>query len=535
MTSQERSWSIDAASAQAVTKEALDAAPVGLLVVDASGMVLNVNRRFLALANRADNAKSPVHLSDFDHALEVPTAPGEHDMGAAGRLVWTKLASDGWVGTIADRRSSTGSTPPGTDSLTGLGDRDSLPDHYDGLQEGEEFYALYLDLDRFKRVNDTLGHDTGDALLRSAAKRMRSALRSVDFAARLGGDEFAALIAGPLDEQEVVAIADRIIDKLSRPFLINGTQVLVGASVGLARSDGQGFEEVLRRADVALYESKRRGRGRATWYAPEMMTALEDRRKLEHGLRRALVLEEFVVYFQPQYSLGSKATTGFEALVRWQRLEGMMQPSEFISVAEETGLMVKIGNFVLDRACSEASQWPEPFTVAVNVSPLQFMDEGFVASVKDCLSRSGLPPARLELELTETLLLNDVSIVEGRMRALGEIGVRLSLDDFGSGYASLSYLRKFPFDKIKIDQSFVREPLADDSARKIAAVVASLGAELGINVIAEGVETEEQLERLRSQGVGAVQGYLLSEPIPANEVAGFMTEWNEKARLKEPS
>ncbi|MEL6915628.1 MAG: bifunctional diguanylate cyclase/phosphodiesterase [Pseudomonadota bacterium] len=535
MGSRESAATVAADGADWTAEAALLAAPVGMVVIDGWGRVRLSNARFRAVASPSGSGAAPRTLADFELSIDLPGSPGACPLPEGRRLLWSAIPDGGWIGAILEEPTRPAAPEAGVDPLTGVGDRLSLPGQYEALMAQDGAYALYVDLDRFKRVNDTLGHETGDLLLRNAAQRMREVLRKVDFVGRVGGDEFVALLAGPLAPPEVERIAERLIDKLSRPFLINGSQVLIGASIGLAKGEGLAYAEVLRRADVALYESKRQGRGRGTWYAPEMMSALEERRQLEHALRRALLLEEFVLHFQPQYSLGARAVTGFEALLRWQRPTGLVPPSEFIAVAEETGLMVKIGSYVLNAACQEASRWSAPYTVAVNVSPLQFMDEDFVAWVAACLERWKLPPARLELELTETLLLNEDSIVEARMKALRDMGVGLSLDDFGTGYASLSYLRRFPFDKIKIDQSFVRDPLADASARKIAGAMASLGADLGISVIAEGVETAEQLERLRKQGVGAVQGYYLSEPIPADAVAGFVASWTAGDNFKEQS
>ncbi|MEM9425534.1 MAG: EAL domain-containing protein [Pseudomonadota bacterium] len=517
----------------AVLKTAPGAAGIGYLVIDAWGMIQAVNPTFLAAANPSGNHPDPTDISEFELRLDMPTSVSACRLGGRHKLVWVPIPDGGWAGTLLEDQTTEALPPSGTDALTGVGDRQSLPGQYEAMRGEERGYALFLDLDRFKRVNDTLGHDAGDALLRSVARRLRSVLRSADYVARLGGDEFVALINGEVDETEVKAIAERVIDKLSRPFLVNGMQVLVGASIGLARSDGVNLDEALRRADVALYESKRLGRGRATWYTPEMTAALEKRRDLEHALRKALLLEEFVVYFQPQYSFGTSSITGFEALVRWKQSDGIVPPSEFIPVAEETGLMVDIGSYVLNVACREASEWPQPLTVAVNISPLQFMDDGFLESIQDCLSRWGLPPERLELELTESVLANEDFDVEARMRALQKIGVSLSLDNFGTEYASINCLSKYAFNKIKIDQSFVRDALADDASHKIAGAVAGLGIDLGVNVIAEGIETEEQLARLRAQGVGAMQGFLLSEPIPADKVSSFVANWSETQNLKE--
>ena len=384
--------------------------------------------------------------------------------------------------------------------------------------------AACIDLDRFKAVNDTLGHAAGDDLLRKVARRLTSSVRASDVVIRMGGDEFSILFPDCADG-DAEAMAQRIIDVIRRPFVVQGHQVIIGASIGLAHLEADETDpaELLRRADVALYRSKHAGRGCFYWFEKGMFAALEERRTLETDLRKALLLGQFALTYQSQFDFGRGAVTGFEALIRWNHPErGLVTPDAFIPIAEETGLIMRIGAWVLLEACRTAMVWPGDFHVAVNVSPVQFGADGFLESVHAALDGSGLAPQRLELELTESVLLIEDDVVITRMRALREIGVKLSLDDFGTGYSSLNYLRKYPFTKVKIDQSFVREPFADENAHRIVSAVAGLGTAMGMSVIAEGVETEAQLDRIRSQGCSAAQGYLLSRPIFADDIAAYL-------------
>jgi len=351
-----------------------------------------------------------------------------------------------------------------------------------------------------------------------------SSVRQSDVVIRMGGDEFTILLAGsPPDRIEEVA--GRIIDVLSRPFIVGGHQVIIGASIGLAAllAGETDPAELMRRADVALYKSKNAGRGCFSWFEDGMFTALDERRMLETDLRKALLLDQFELAYQSQIDFQTNAVTGFEALLRWRHhTRGIVSPADFIPIAEETGEILKIGAWVLHAACRTAMTWPDDLVIAVNVSPVQFEADGFVESVLSALSASGLAPCRLELELTETVLLTEDKIVIARMEALRAVGIKLSLDDFGTGYSSFNYLRKYPFNKVKIDQTFIREPYADENAHLIVAAIAGLGVAMGMTVIAEGVETEEQLSRIRLLGCSAAQGYLFSRPIFANDIATYL-------------
>jgi len=389
-------------------------------------------------------------------------------------------------------------------------------------RQGEPVAVHCIDLDRFKVVNDTLGHPAGDALLKAAAERLRGCAREGDTVARLGGDEFAVVQCGVVHGADASRLATRIVEAMAQPFDIHGQQVVAGASVGVAMSPQDGLEpdELLQKADMALYRAKNEGRGAFHFFERAMDETLQARRLLELDLRRALGAGEFTLHYQPLYSLTEDRITGCEALVRWRHPErGMISPAEFVPLAEEIGLIGAIGDWVLRDACREAGSWPAGIRLAVNLSPMQFRGRHLVESVVSSLAASGLDPRRLELEITESVLLQDSAANLAVLHDLKSLGVRISMDDFGTGYSSLSYLRSFPFDKIKIDQTFVRDIIDDPNALAIIKAVTDLGASLGIVTTAEGVETVEQLEQLRRQGCQEIQGYLISRPVPPAELA----------------
>ncbi len=392
-------------------------------------------------------------------------------------------------------------------------------------RKGDQLAVHFIDLDRFKTVNDTLGHPLGDELLRVAAERLRGCVREGDTVARLGGDEFAVVQAGLSDMTGATRLAERIVEAMSAPFDLQGHQVVIGASVGVAAapSDGEDADELLKKADMALYRAKADGRGAFHFFERAMDEQLQARRALELDLRRALTAGEFELYYQPLYNLGAEQVTGCEALLRWRHPDrGMVSPADFIPLAEEIGLIVPLGDWVLRTACAEAARWPDHVRLAVNLSPAQFRDRGLVRTVVSALAASGLPAERLELEITELVLLQDSAANMSMLHDLKALGVRISMDDFGTGYSSLSYLRSFPFDKIKIDQTFVRDILEDSDAMAIIKAVLDLGSSMGIVTTAEGVETLEQLNALRGQGCAEIQGYFISRPAPASEIAKLL-------------
>ncbi|MGA7997088.1 MAG: EAL domain-containing protein [Bradyrhizobium sp.] len=404
------------------------------------------------------------------------------------------------------------------DSLTGLPNRNLLRQNMDEIllhtrRSSEKVAVLVLGLDNFKAVNDTLGHGIGDKLLRGVAKRLRSTLREEDTLARLNSDEFAIVQSGLTRPEEVVVLAKRLLEAIADPYLLDGHSVIIGASIGIAVAPGDGdeSEKLLKSADMALSRAKNDSRGTFSFFEAEMDARAQSRRKIELDLRDAIQNDVLRPYYQPLICLSTGRITGFEALVRWPDPErGMISPAEFIPVAEETGLINGLGGLMLRRACADAAQWPDDVRVAVNLSPLQFRTGNLFSIVTDALKQSGLPAKRLELEITETLLLEKSSQVLATLHALRALGVRISMDDFGTGYSSLSYLRSFPFDKIKIDQSFVRDLGSNRDAQAIVRSIISLGMGLGVTITAEGVETEAELSCLRAEGCHEGQGFLFS-------------------------
>ncbi len=416
------------------------------------------------------------------------------------------------------------------DALTGLPNRAFFSSQLAqalarARRSNTELSVLCLDLDQFKAVNDTLGHPIGDALLRAVAERLSRSLREEDTVARLGGDEFAIIQAPITAAEEAGALARRLVEVIGAPYEIDGHQIVVGASIGIALSptDSSASDELLKKADMALYRAKADGRGTFRSFEPEMDARLQARRLLELDLRHAVAVGEFELFYQPILELQSESVLAFEALLRWHHpSRGMISPMEFVPLAEEIGAIVPLGEWVLKRACAEATGWPKDVRVAVNLSPVQFRGGFLVATVKAALEASGLRPDRLELEITEAVLLQDNDDTLSVLRNLRALGVRIAMDDFGTGYSSLGYLRSFPFDRIKIDRSFVKDLEDSADCKAIIRAVTGLGGSLGIATTAEGVETVEQLDRLRAEGCNEVQGYHISKPVPAGEVMQFL-------------
>ncbi|MCA1506771.1 EAL domain-containing protein [Bradyrhizobium sp. NBAIM02] len=430
------------------------------------------------------------------------------------------------------------------DGLTGLPNRNLLRQQMDEMllhtRRGSEKVALLiLGLDNFKAVNDTLGHAVGDKLLRGVAKRLRSTLRDEDGLARLNSDEFAVLQSGLARPEDAVGLAKRLLAAIADPYLLDGHSVVIGASIGIAMApgDGEDSEKLLKSADMALSRAKLDARGSFAFFEAALDAKAQSRRKIEVELRDAIQNDVLRPYYQPLIDLASGRITGFEALVRWPHAErGMVSPAEFIPVAEDTGLINPLGGLMLRRACLDAAAWPDDVRVAVNLSPLQFRSGNLLSMVTDALKHSGLPPRRLELEITETLLLEKSAQVLATLHALRALGVRISMDDFGTGYSSLSYLRSFPFDKIKIDQSFVRDLAANREAQAIIRSIVSLGKGLGVTITAEGVETEAELSCLRAEGCHEGQGFLFSKARPNAEIVSLLAaqrgiDRNEDAAL----
>jgi diguanylate cyclase (GGDEF)-like protein/PAS domain S-box-containing protein len=416
------------------------------------------------------------------------------------------------------------------DGLTGLPNRNSLRQRLDEMltqtrRSSEKVAVLFLGIDNFKAVNDTLGHGVGDKLLRGVARRLRSSLREEDAIARLSSDEFAIIQCGITRPEDVVLLARRMLEAIGEPYLLDGHSVVIGASIGIAMApgDGEDSERLLKNADMALSRAKNDSRGTFSFFEAGMDARAQTRRKVELDLRAAIQNDVLRPHYQPLINLATGRISGFEALVRWPHPErGMISPAEFIPVAEDTGLINVLGAQILRRACMDAAAWPDPVRIAVNLSPLQFRVGNLLSIVMDALKQSGLPAKRLELEITETLLLEKSAEVLATLHALRALGVHISMDDFGTGYSSLSYLRSFPFDKIKIDQSFVRDLGGNRDAQAIVRSIISLGKGLGVTITAEGVETEAELSCLRAEGCHEAQGFLFSKARPNAEIVELL-------------
>ena len=411
------------------------------------------------------------------------------------------------------------------DALTGLPNRRLLDERLEHAvahaKHGEIVATHLLDLDYFKNVNDTLGHPVGDKLLRMVADRLRRLVQEGETVARMGGDEFAIVQVQVAQPSDATALAQRVIEAVNEPYEIDGHQVVVGASVGISVSvtDGPSSDLLLRNADLALYRAKSGGRGTLRFFEPEMDAQMQTRRLMESDLRRALVGHEFEVHYQPIVNLQSNEISAFEALIRWQHSErGMVSPAAFIPLAEEIGLIVPLGEWVLRTACSAAARWPDHTKICVNLSPVQFRSRGLVEVVIGALATSGLRPGRLELEITETVLLADTEATLAVLHQLRGLGVRIAMDDFGTGYSSLSYLQTFPFDRIKIDRSFVKGVAEDIGSLNIVRAVAALAKGIGMATTAEGVETQEQLDAVKAEGCTEMQGFLFSRALPSRDI-----------------
>jgi diguanylate cyclase (GGDEF)-like protein len=426
------------------------------------------------------------------------------------------------------------------DALTGLANRVQLRGHIESrlqhVEHGENFALLCLDLDHFKDVNDTLGHSVGDSLLCAVTSRLQELVRNTDLVSRTGGDEFSIVQSGSRHTiAAAAALAARLVEALSVPFDLGEHHVVIGASVGIAIApdDGDDADRLLRNADMALYRSKADGRGKFHFFKSEMDDAAQARRILELELRKAVSAGEFEVLYQPTVNLAQNRVSGFEALLRWNHpTRGVVSPNAFIPLAEETGLIVAIGEWVVRQACVEAQTWPSDLRVAVNVSPVQVRNKNLVAAVMSALATSGLRADRLEVEITEAVLMNNDDATLAVLHQLRSLGVRISMDDFGTGYSSLSYLRSFPFDKIKIDQSFVRDLIEKPDSIAIIRAVTGLGHSFGMTTTAEGVETQGQLDQMRAEGCTEVQGYFYSRPLPASKIAQLLSGFQKRVQAE---
>ncbi len=546
----------------------LDGMTLGLLTFDGDLDILFANRQLAAILEVEPTilagAATLLDLLDASPILDEAAVQGVHEAclgaiatGTARRWKWAlpaararrcftlqvvPLAGDRWMicfeeVTASQEAEASAIELARRDPLTGLASRQLFHEHAgaalaslasqaagtdQGVQEAVGHAVLLVDLDRFKAVNDTLGHAVGDGLLRLVSKRLHALLRQQDMVARLGGDEFALMVTPAPGVAGLSQLAKRLIDVLSRPYLVDGHLVNIGASVGIAVApqDGRDCDELLRNADLALYASKDAGRSRHSFFDPSMDARARARRSLEIDLRKALALREFELHYQPQINLETNAVVGFEALLRWRHPDrGLVSPLDFIPLSEEIGLIVPLGEWVLREACREAARWPDSVSVAVNVSPCQFEDpDRLTRMVAASLAATGLPGKRLEIEITESVLLRNEDSVRRSLHQLRAMDVRVAMDDFGTGYSSLSQLNSFPFDKIKIDRCFVHSCGDTGSQDAIIRAITALGASLGMATIAEGVETPDQLLRIRAEGCTSVQGFLFSRPVPLDQV-----------------
>ncbi len=542
----------------------LDAVACGVLAVEAGDVVTYANPDAVALLDLEHGEGRGVEalLAALARAAADPRLDGS---GAPGRLaVRVELAPRRTVECVArplgDGRSLltlVDVTPQveamqlaQRDPLTGLANRTALRDRLGALLGGGEdvpVAVLCVDLDRFKAVNDTLGHPMGDALLVKVAERLRASVRADDVVARMGGDEFTILHVGPQGRvhagqpaglptglpaggvadrmEDAAALASRLVDLVGRSYLIEGRIINVGASVGLALAPmhGRDPDELLKRADLALYQAKASGRGTHRFFEPGLDGHLQARRTLEIELRKALALREFALAYQPQVTSETQEVCGFEALLQWNHPRlGTVPPAEFMPLAEELGLIVPIGEWALRTACGQAARWPAPTWVSLNLSPAQLRSPRLVESVAAALAAAALDPSRLEIEVAEGTLVGASPGLLDVLGGLRALGVRVSMDDFGTGYSSLGSLQKFSFDRIKIDESFVRGPEAGQSNRAIVRAITSLGASLGMRTTAEGVETVEQFDRMRLEGCTEVQGLLTGSPLPAEAATALL-------------
>ncbi|MCK1512684.1 EAL domain-containing protein [Bradyrhizobium sp. 190] len=529
----------------------------GLLLFDSSGRLVICNRQYIDMFGLSTDVVKPgCHLRDLiQHRQESGSFVGDVDAycarfldpngslvqdtvtstpdGRAIRLIFKRSQDGGWAATLEDvtegrRDQARIEHLAHYDALTNLPNRSLFQRHAEGLlleTEGREFAILYIDIDEFKRINDTLGHLIGDEFLKGVAERLRQSVGPEDFIARLGGDEFAILQHGIGSAEDVRALVAQIYQALRTPFDCHGHQLSSDASIGIAVAprDGSDLFDLLKNADIAMYAAKAAGRRTYRFFDPAMEQQANHRRELEADLRAALAEGGFELHYQPQVDLRSDRVTGCEALLRWRHpVRGMVSPADFVPVAEETGLIEEIGQWVLRTACAEAATWPNHVRIAINVSPIQFRSETLSLKVAAVLSETGLDPRRLELEITEAVLIADDDAALATLNQLRALGVHIALDDFGTGYSSLQYLQRFPFDKIKIDRSFVKEVTRNSSSASIIRAVVSIAADRNMVTTAEGVETLQQRETVQNLGCTQMQGFLFSAARPAQEIRALL-------------
>jgi len=544
----------------------LDNMPQGVSMFDADAKLVFCNRRYIEMYGLSAELTKPgcnFHdvLAERVRARTFSDDPNQHlaelkakvaagttfanvvtlNDGRAFSVVNKPLADGGWVAThedVTERRRAEQQIAHMArhDALTDLPNRvllrEQLEHELKRVKRGEIIAMLCLDLDHFKSVNDTLGHPIGDELLKLVADRLRGCTREPDTIARLGGDEFAIIMTQLRQPSDAAVLARRIRTSVSRPYQVDGHQIISDISIGIsiAPVDGTEPDQLLKNADMALYGAKADGRGTYRFFEAEMDKRMKERRDLEMDLRQALTNGEFELHYQPLVNLQTNEITAFEALLRWHHpAKGLISPADFIPIAEETGLIVSIGEWVLRTACKETANWPDHVKVAVNLSPAQLKTKNLVSIVKDALADCDMAPERLQLEITETMLMQNTFATLAMLHELRKLGVQIAMDDFGTGYSSLSYLRSFPFDKIKIDRSFIQDLANGAEPRAIVHAVAGLAKCLNMISTAEGVETQQQLDTLQAVGCTEMQGYLFSKAKPADEIVALFRSQMLKA------
>jgi diguanylate cyclase (GGDEF)-like protein len=540
--------------------------PQGLVLYDASARIIICNQPYLdmfglspdvarpgctmqrLIAHRKETGSFDGDVDEFCNAIiqtvslgkatrQLTEAPG----GRAIEIINRPLKSGGWVATIEDvterrRADEKIAHLAHYDGLTDLPNRilfrERLEQSLKAIRPGEQLAVLYIDIDEFKSVNDALGHPIGDELLKGVAERLRGCLKETDVAARLGGDEFAVIQTAIKDRSETTRLVDEIHSAIRQPLECMGHLITTDASIGIALAPGDGvdLDQLLKNADLALYGAKGDGRRTYRFFEAGMDQRARARRSLELELRQAISDGSLEIYYQPVVNLEDGKVSSCEALLRWRHPErGMISPAEFIPIAEDSGLINQLGLWVLNTACAEAATWPDHVRVAVNVSPVQFRSPSLALNVAAALAACGLPASRLELEITEAVLIRDDEAALDMLHQLRKLGVRIALDDFGTGYSSLSYLQRFPFDKIKIDRSFIRDIAGPGASSSIVQAVVNIAAASDMTTTAEGVETEQQRNLLYILGCTEMQGYLFSPAIPAAEVRRLLLTHSGRA------
>ena len=546
-------------------------APLGMMLADTSGRIFQANRFAADLLAYSGEDLPGTHLSRFvpasDRTLllerleklisgELPQSHSERRLIAQNGLeLWVNLHvvvqrnDEGnplyFIIQMADisetkRSQDNMERLAFYDTLTNLANRrlynDRLQQAINNSQRHKRLAALmYLDLDQFKRVNDTLGHDAGDALLKHVAARLQKCVRTQDTVSRPGGDEFTIILDGMDSISTASTIAANILEELRKPVSIAGQQLVVTTSIGISLmpQDGQDAQTLMRNADMAMYKAKERGRNNYQFFTNDMNVNAVNRLRVETELRSALDNEEFELYYQPKIRLADHALIGVECLIRWNHPQrGLLGPVEFISIAEESGVIVNIGSWVIEQACIAGKilqqQSTLPFQIGLNMSPRQFRDPTLINTVRRCLRESDLPPELLELEITETMLMHDIKAASLTVQNLSDLGVKLAIDDFGTGYSSLNYLKRFPIDTIKVDRSFVMDIPSSEDDMAITSAVIAMAHQLKMRVVAEGVETVKQLKFLKEQNCEYAQGYLFGKPMPLDAIRRLIESDNER-------